>query len=68
MSLCTGTELTPPALCGPAVCPGQWDMLSAGKFVCQSVKDSAGEMSLMYFEATEELAELRFQATDLLSD
>lgn len=42
--------------------------LGSGKFVCQSMKDAAGEMSLMYFEATKELTELRFQASDLLSD
>lgn len=42
--------------------------LGSGKFLCQGMKDAAGEMSLMYFEAKEELAELRFQASDLLSD
>lgn len=42
--------------------------LGSGKFMCQGMKDAAGEMSLMYFEAKEELAELRFQASDLLSD
>lgn len=32
--------------------------LISGKLVCQSMKDAAGEMSLMYCEATEELAKI----------
>lgn len=72
MSLCTGTELSP-ALRGPerrgsAVCRGSRACLGSGKFVCQSMKEAPGEMSLMYIEAIEELAELKFRASDLLSD